>query len=181
MSPNQKLNNTTESDTSNKAGDKQSKAKELDLSATQVVGGALAAMTAAALGSQLSVAGTVVGAALASIIAAVAGSLYTASLRRTTDKVKTVWAAQPNESEDPTVIEIVEDREGHVVGQHDHVVGSEPTGSPQPRPPATTELEAGGRRSPGGLRHSGGLVDRLRAGYRQRPFRGRGHDDSASP
>ena len=134
MSPNQKLNNTTESDTSNKAGDKQSKAKERDLSATQVVGGALAAMTAAALGSQLSVAGTVVGAALASIIAAVAGSLYTASLRRTTDKVKTVWATQPNESEDPTVIEIVEDREGHVVGQHDHVVGSEPTGSPQPRP-----------------------------------------------
>ena len=133
MSPNQKLNNTTESDTSNKAGDKQSKAKERDLSATQVVGGALAAMTAAALGSQLSVAGTVVGAALASIIAAVAGSLYTASLRRTTDKVKTVWATQPNESEDPTVIEIVEDGEGHVVGQHDHVVGSEPTGSPQPR------------------------------------------------
>ena len=78
MSPNQKLKNTTESGTSNKAGDKQSKAKELDLSATQVVGGALAAMTAAALGSQLSVAGTVVGAALASIIAAVAGSLYTA-------------------------------------------------------------------------------------------------------
>ena len=83
MSRNQKLKNTTESDTSNQAGDKQSKAKALDLSATQVVGGALAAMTAAALGSQLSVAGTVVGAALASIIAAVAGSLYTASLRRT--------------------------------------------------------------------------------------------------
>ena len=133
MSPNQKLNNTTESDTSNKAGDKQSKAKEHDLSATQVVGGALAAMTAAALGSQLSVAGTVVGAALASIIAAIAGSLYTASLRHTTDKVKTVWASQPNESEDPTVIEIVEDRAGHVVGQHDHVLGSEPTGGPQPR------------------------------------------------
>ncbi len=83
MSTNQKLKNPTESDTSNEAGDKQSKAKQLDLSATQIVGGALAAMTAAALGSQLSVAGTVVGAALASIIAAVAGSLYTASLRRT--------------------------------------------------------------------------------------------------
>jgi hypothetical protein len=90
-------------------------------------------MTAAALGSQLSVAGTVIGAALASIIAAVAGSLYTASLRRTTDKVKTVLAVQPNESEDPTVIEIVEDREGHVVGQRDHVVGSEPTDGPQQR------------------------------------------------
>ena len=63
MSTNQKLNNTTESDTGNKAGDKQSKAKGLDLSATQIVGGALAAMTAAALGSRLSVAGTIVGAA----------------------------------------------------------------------------------------------------------------------
>jgi hypothetical protein len=133
MSTNQKLNNTTESTTGNKAGDQQSKVKALDLSATQVIGGALAAMTAAALGSQLSVAGTVIGAALASIIAAVAGSLYTASLRRTTDKVKTVWAAQPNESENPTVIEIVEDRDGHVVGQHDHVVGSEPTDGPQRR------------------------------------------------
>ena len=65
--------------------------KTFDLSVTQVVGGALAAMTAAALGSRLSVAGTVVGAALASIIAAVAGAMYTASLRRTRDKVRSVW------------------------------------------------------------------------------------------
>ena len=65
-------------------------------------------MTAAALGSQLSAAGTIVGAALASIIAAVAGSLYTASLRRTRDKVKTVfWTGQPNEVEEPTVMEIL--------------------------------------------------------------------------
>src|SRR4051794_7581439 len=60
------------------------------LSFTQVVGGALAAMTAAALGSRLSVAGTVVGAALASVVAAVAGALYTASLRRTTSHVTKV-------------------------------------------------------------------------------------------
>jgi hypothetical protein len=88
MSGNHKLTTPTESDTNAEAGTKQSKAKQLDLSATQIVGGALAAMTAAALGSRLSVAGTIVGAALASIIAAVAGSLYTASLRRTHDKVK---------------------------------------------------------------------------------------------
>jgi hypothetical protein len=126
MSTNQKLNNTTESDTGNKAGDKQSKAKGLDLSATQIVGGALAAMTAAALGSRLSVAGTIVGAALASIIAAVAGSLYTASLRHTRDKVKTVfWTGNPNEVEEPTVMEIVEDREGHVAGQRSHLVAPE--------------------------------------------------------
>jgi len=91
MSTNQKLtNHSTESRNDSQAGEKKSK-KSLDLSITQIVGGALAAMTAAALGSRLSVAGTVVGAALASIIAAVAGSLYTASLRRTHDKVKTVF------------------------------------------------------------------------------------------
>jgi cell division septation protein DedD len=83
-------------------------------------------MTAAALGSRLSVAGTIVGAALASIIAAVAGSLYTASLRRTHDKVKTVfWTGQPNEVEEPTVMEILDDREGQVAGQRSHLVAPE--------------------------------------------------------
>lgn len=67
---------------------------KLGLSLTQVIGGALAAMTAAALGSRLSVAGTIVGAALASIIAAVAGSLYTASLRHTRDRVSRVWTGK---------------------------------------------------------------------------------------
>lgn len=126
MSTNHKLTKPTDSDTSAEAINKQSKAKGLDLSPTQIVGGALAAMTAAALGSRLSVAGTIVGAALASIIAAVAGSLYTASLRRTHDKVKTVfWTGQPNEVEEPTVMEILDDREGHVAGQRSHLVAPE--------------------------------------------------------
>jgi hypothetical protein len=127
MSTNQKLtNHAAKSDTSNQAGDEKPK-KGLDLSATQVVGGALAAMTAAALGSQLSVAGTVVGAALASIIAAIAGSLYTASIRRTHDKVKTVfWTGQPNEVEEPTVMKIVSDSEGHIAEQRSHLVAPEP-------------------------------------------------------
>lgn len=130
MSTKHKLTNPTESDTSAESGNKESKAKGLDLSATQIVGGALAAMTAAALGSQLSVAGTIVGAALASIIAAVAGSLYTASLRHTREKVKTVfWTAEPNEVDEPTVMEIVEDREGHVAGQRSHLVAPEPLDS----------------------------------------------------
>jgi len=64
----------------------------LDLSITQVAGGALAAMTAAALGSRLGVGGTIAGAAFASIVAAVASALYTASLRSTGEKVKTVWS-----------------------------------------------------------------------------------------
>jgi outer membrane lipoprotein SlyB len=137
MSSNQKLTNrTAESDTRNQAGNKKSKGSGLDLSPAQVVGGALAAMTAAALGSQLSVVGTVVGAALASIIAAVAGSLYTASLRRTHDKVKTVFlTGQPNEVEDPTVMEILPDSEGHIAGQRSHLVAPEPNGDPSPRRP----------------------------------------------
>ena len=134
MSTNQKMTNrTTDSGTSNQAGDKQSKTKALDLSVSQILGGALAAVTAAALGAQLSVAGTLVGAALASIIAAVAGSLYTASLRRTRDKVKTVfWTGQPNEVDEPTVIDIVADSEGHITGQRSHLVEPEPRGEPSP-------------------------------------------------
>jgi hypothetical protein len=133
MSSNQKLTNrTAESDTRNQARDKKPKGGGLGLSASQVVGGALAAMTAAALGSQLSAAGTLIGAALASIIAAVAGSLYTASLRRTRDKVKTVfWTGQPNEVEEPTVIDIVADSEGHIAGQRSHLVAPEPDPSAQ--------------------------------------------------
>jgi hypothetical protein len=57
--------------------------KLLDVSMPQLFGGALAAMTAAVIGSRLGVAGTVVGAALASICAAVLGSVYTASIQRT--------------------------------------------------------------------------------------------------
>ena len=136
MSTNQKLTNdttTSTSSTGNRAGEKKAKKGALDLSVAQIVGGALAAMTAAALGSQLSVAGTVVGAALASIIAALAGSLYTASLRRTGDKVKTVFSTgQPNEVEEPTVIEIIPDNQGHIAGQRSHLLAPQPSGSPSP-------------------------------------------------
>ena len=66
----------------------QAKKSWLDLSPLQVMGGALAAMTAAALGSRLGAEGTLVGAALASVIAAVASALYTASLRRTSAAVR---------------------------------------------------------------------------------------------
>jgi hypothetical protein len=80
---------------------------KMDLSLTQTLGGALAAMTAAALGSRLGVAGTIVGAAVASIIAAVAGSLYTASLRHTREKVKTVWSGHVAGSGTPTSVDVV--------------------------------------------------------------------------
>jgi hypothetical protein len=80
---------------------------KLDLSLTQVLGGALAAMTAAYLGSRLSVAGTVVGAAVASIVAAVAGSVYTASLRTTQHRVKTVFQGRVGGTSVPTTVETV--------------------------------------------------------------------------
>jgi hypothetical protein len=136
MSTNQRLTNrTSERDTSKQAGKDNSKKGGLDLSVPQVLGGALAAMTAAALGSQLSVAGTIVGAALVSVITAVAGSLYTASIRRSRDKVKTVfWTGQPNAVEEPTVMEIVSDREGHITGQRSHLVAPEPMPSSRQRP-----------------------------------------------
>ena len=79
----------------------------LDLSLSKIVGGALAAMTADALGSRLSVAGTIIGAALASVIAAVAGALYTASLKRTQDKVRTVWTGRTAGGAQPTRVETV--------------------------------------------------------------------------
>jgi hypothetical protein len=68
--------------------DKPTEPKRLfDLSATQLVGGALAAMTSAVIGARLGVAGTILGAAIGSIVAGIAGSLYTASLKHTRDKL----------------------------------------------------------------------------------------------
>ena len=60
----------------------------LDLSVTQLIGGSLAAATAAALGSRLGVVGTIIGAALVSVVSAVAGALYTQSLRRTQELIR---------------------------------------------------------------------------------------------
>ena len=87
----------------------EAKASKIDLSLSQILGGALAAMTAAALGSRLGVAGTIVGAALASIIAGVAGTLYTASLRTTRDKVKTVWTGRVAGTDTRASVDVVED------------------------------------------------------------------------
>ena len=89
---------TTQRTVESKAETEQEKKSWFDLSVTQVVGGALAAMTAAALGSRFSAAGTLVGAALVSAITAVAGALYTASLRRTHQTVRVVLGGQPTQA-----------------------------------------------------------------------------------
>ncbi len=60
----------------------------LNLSLTQIIGGSLAAATAAFLGSRAGVVGTILGASMASVISAVAGAAYTESLRRTSALVR---------------------------------------------------------------------------------------------
>ena len=81
--------------------------RKIDLSMSQTLGGALAAMTAAALGSRLGVGGTIIGAAVASIIAGVAGAFYTASLRTGRDKVKTVWTGRIAGTDTKAAVDVV--------------------------------------------------------------------------
>jgi len=60
---------------------------KVSFSLPQIVGGALAAATAAAIGSQLGVAGTIFGAAVASIVGGIGGTLYSAGIDRTHRRV----------------------------------------------------------------------------------------------
>lgn len=62
--------------------------RKFELSVPQVLGGALAAVTAAVAASYLGVAGTVIGAAVASVATTVGSAIYTHYLKRTGDKVK---------------------------------------------------------------------------------------------
>ena len=68
------------------------------LTATQLTGTALAAITATVAASYLGVTGTVVGAALASVLTAVGNAVYTASLRTTRDRVREVVPARVTRS-----------------------------------------------------------------------------------
>lgn len=60
----------------------------LSLSATQLVGSVLAAVSASVAASVFGVAGTVIGAALGSIISVVGSAVYAYSLRRTQERVR---------------------------------------------------------------------------------------------
>jgi hypothetical protein len=57
---------------------------------SQVLAGALAAVTAALLGSTMGVAGTVAGAGVASVVSTVGGALYLRSIQRTGQGVRSV-------------------------------------------------------------------------------------------
>jgi hypothetical protein len=76
---------------------------------SQVLAGALAAVTAALLGSTMGVAGTVVGAGLASIVSTVGGALYLRSIERTRQSVRTVHAKVVGKSGGTTVLVSPED------------------------------------------------------------------------
>lgn len=71
------------------------RAKLLDLSLPQLIGGSLAAATAAALGSRLGVVGTITGAAIGSVVTAVAANLYTNSVSRAHEAIVTTLRPAP--------------------------------------------------------------------------------------
>ncbi|MDQ4012025.1 MAG: hypothetical protein M3228_15335 [Actinomycetota bacterium] len=64
--------------------------RKLDLNLTHVAATALAAVTAAVLGSELGAAGTLIGAAAASVITTVGTAVYKASLERSRQRVRTL-------------------------------------------------------------------------------------------
>ncbi|WP_018332404.1 hypothetical protein [Actinomycetospora chiangmaiensis] len=71
------------------------KASATGLTLPQIIAGALAAATAAILGSFLGVIGTIGGAAAASVISTVGSALYQKSLERTRDAVKSRLVVNP--------------------------------------------------------------------------------------
>src|SRR4051794_15164905 len=62
--------------------------KKTSLSAAQVAGSALAAVSSAVVASFFGVAGTLIGAALASVITTVSASLYATSLKKTNARLR---------------------------------------------------------------------------------------------
>jgi len=66
----------------------------LDVSVVQVLGSALAAVTAAVVASFVGVAGTVAGAAVMSVVATIGTAMYTHSLDQARDRLRAVQAAQ---------------------------------------------------------------------------------------
>lgn len=64
--------------------------QRLQLSATQLIASALAAVTATVAGSFLGVSGTVIGAAVASVLTVTGNAVYAHSLKRTSERVRTV-------------------------------------------------------------------------------------------
>lgn len=69
-----------------------------DLSLSQVLAGALAAVTSVALSSRIGIAGSLIGVAVASVVSTVASQLYRGMLRRANDKIRELAASDGEES-----------------------------------------------------------------------------------
>ncbi len=74
------------------------------VSVVHVVGSALAAVSAAVVSSSFGVAGTMIGAAVASVIATVGSAVYSASLRRTNERLRRLAAARRTADGGPSVV-----------------------------------------------------------------------------
>jgi hypothetical protein len=106
---------------------------------SQVLAGALAAVTAALIGSTMGVGGTVVGAGVASVISTVGGTLYLRSIQRTKESVRTVRAKVVGRSGGTTVLVSSEDPEEKPAedpAEPGEEVEAEPVTSTDDRPPA---------------------------------------------
>lgn len=69
-----------------------------DLSMSQVLAGALAAVTSVALSSRIGIAGSLIGVAVASVVSTVASQLYRGMLRRANDKIRELAASDGEDS-----------------------------------------------------------------------------------
>ena len=109
----------------------------LGLSLTQVLGGALAAVSAAALGARLGLAGTLTGAAIGSMVSAVAAAAYTESLRRTRTVIRTRTLTAVAGARTVAVVadpEVDEDRSPHLTRSADRELRSTHAGDQEWRP-----------------------------------------------
>ncbi|MFC4854338.1 hypothetical protein [Actinophytocola glycyrrhizae] len=108
---------------------------------SQVLAGALAAVTAALIGSTMGVAGTIAGAGVASVVSTVGGALYLRSIERTSNSVRTVRAKVVGRSGGSTVL--VADP-----GTAPPVAGEEVEATPDEEPGDRPQGERGKRRWP---------------------------------
>ncbi|MEO6087219.1 MAG: hypothetical protein ABIQ18_29320 [Umezawaea sp.] len=94
--------------------EENTKKSGLDLKPTQIAAGALAAVTAALLGSTLNVAGTIIGAAIASVVSTIGSALYQKSIERTRESVLRVgskaWVVKPVEGETASEADAPDDK-----------------------------------------------------------------------
>jgi len=129
---------TEESKTSNAQTDDGDKEPlKVTFSLPQILGGALAAATAATIGSTLGVAGTIIGASVASVIGGVAGTLYSAGLDRTHRQARTamkrvyarVRVAEPSDGETAATAEGMPEAPDEVAAKTEVLAVAAPTGS----------------------------------------------------